>query len=588
MSTYQEKIRKFLDFSRKDFITAKNRKIIHYTLLGALIVLQFFLGLTLYNEWVNQSKVNELQKERRFADTVRQLSDKTRSDYLDAQWQLQNFFLKREAAYLDRYFTLMGGVLARMDTLHGMTSQNSRWKELMLKKQQKEQKFLTLKKELDSVMQLYLSDSTFINDTSKTFQPFPVEEVLENVEVETRIKADSVSKKGLFSRLMAAFSGKVEIQKEIVENTVKMKYGKTATSGTVEQQMKRLLEQAAKHYKEQFTQLQNRFYGLKTEDTALMALNEALVNESHLLLEEFNSISNQLYRESEKAEAEQTATVHTIRAFSLFMLIFGLVLLTLFLWMVTRLAFQKEHQLTDANATIQKHLVFKTKIIGMLSHEIRSPLSLIGVFSKHLSKRFSDNETKEVFDSLQYTTHSLLVLVNQVLDFSKRENHRLKLKKTSIDLREELMLLFSALRNLVHESGNTLVIPEELPNTLKANADMVKIQQLFYNLIGNANRFSQKGTIRIAMALQPQGEHYWRMMVEIKDNGKGIPPQDLEKIMDAVVHGKETVRLEEVSTGLGLLLCREIITLYQGSFSISSEVNQGTTVAFSLVIDKEV
>ena len=123
----------------------------------------------------------------------------------------------------------------------------------MLKKQQKEQKFLTLKKELDSVMQQYLSDSTFINDASKTFQPFPIEEVLENVEVETRIKADSVSKKGLFSRLMAAFSGKVEIQKEIVENTVKMKYGKTATSGTVEQQMKRLLEQAAKHYKEQFT-----------------------------------------------------------------------------------------------------------------------------------------------------------------------------------------------------------------------------------------------------------------------------------------------------------------------------------------------
>lgn len=588
MSAYQEKIRKFLDFSRKDFITAKNRKVIHYSLLGALIVLQFFLGLTLYNEWINQSKVNDLQKERRLADTVRQLSDKTRSDYLDAQWQLQNFFLKREPASLDRYFALMDGVLSRMDTLHGMTAEQQRWKQLMHIKQQKEQNFLALKKELDVVMQQYLSDSTFMKNNAVAFHPFPAEEVLENVEVETRIKADAASKKGLFSRLMAAFSGKVEIQKEIVENTVKMKYGKTATSGTVEQQMKRLLDKAAEHYKEQFTQLQHRFYGLKKEDAALMALNEALVNESHQLLETFNRISNQLYRESERAEAEQLATVHSIRAFSLFMLIFGLVLLTLFLWMVTRLAFQKEHQLTEANATIQKHLVFKTKIIGMLSHEVRSPLSLIGVFSKRLSQRFSDEETKEVFHSLQYTTHSLLVLVNQVLDFSKKENHRLKLKKTSIDLSEELTMLFSALRNLVHESGNTLVLPENLPNGVKATADMVKIQQLFYNLIGNANRFTQNGTIRIAMAIQPQGEHYWRMMVEIKDNGKGVPPQDLEMIMDAVVRGKETVRLDDVSTGLGLLLCREIITLYQGSFSISSEVNQGTTVAFSLVIDKEV
>lgn len=587
MSTYQEKFREFLHFSRKDFIKAKNRKRIHYSLLGALLVLQLFLGLTLYNEWINQNKVIELQKEKQWADSVRLLSDKTRSNYLDAQWQLQTFFLKKDPAALDRYFTLMEGVLVDMDTLQGLTFGHSRWMQLMNEKQRKERKFQTLKNELGVVMQKHLSDSAFSNVTSEAFQPYPVEDVLKNIEVETRIKADPASKKGLFSRLMAAFSGKVEIQKEIVENTVKMKYGKEATFGTVEQQMKRLLDKAAEHYKQQFAQLQNRFFGLKKEDADLIALNETLVNESHLLLEEFSRFSNQLYRESEKLEAELASTVQSIRLFSLFVLILGLVLLTLFLVLITRLAFQKEHQLTEANATIQKHLTFKTKIIGMLSHEIRSPLSLVGVFSKRLSKRFSDTETKEVFHSLQYTTNSLLVLVNQVLDFSKNENHQLKLKKATIDLNEELILLFSALRNLVQESGNTLVVPEDSPVTLNVNVDLVKIQQLFYNLVGNANRFTKNGTIRITMAVQPQGEKFLRLMVEIKDNGKGIPPQDLDKIMDALAHGKETVRLDEISTGLGLLLCREIITLYHGSFSINSQINQGTTVAFSLMLDKE-
>lgn len=587
MSEQMNKLREFLHFSRKDFVKSKNRKIIHYSLLVALVILQFLLGLTIYNEWINQNKLKALKAEMQFADQVRLTTDKTRSDYLEAQEQLQIFFQNRDVTALENYFELMVGVVQRLDTLLGMTESHNRWKQLMTTKNQKKHQLADLKIGLDSLMTYYLADSTFLSSRAVMFKSFPQEEILQDVEVETHIKAGQAARKNLFSRLMAAISGRIEIQKDIVENTVKMKYGNKITTGTVQDQMKNLLREASDYYKDLFVQWRNSFYGLKKEDEALLALNEALVTESHLLLADFNRLSNKIYKENAQSVLEQEETNQTIRIFSLFSLIGGLLLLTLFLLLVTRLAFQKEAQLIQAQTTIQQNLVFKTKIIGMLSHEIRSPLSLIGVFSKRLSQRFSDVETKDVFQSLQYTTNSLLVLVNQVLDFSKTENNKLNLKKERFDLTNEIKVLTNNLQILVEQNGNLLIPPDEFSGTYMVKADLVKIQQLFYNLVGNANRFTQKGTIRLSMAIQPQGKKHWRMIVEIKDNGKGIPPKEFELIMEAVVKGKETVQLHEISTGLGLLLCREIITLYQGSFSINSEVNNGTTVAFSLVLEKD-
>ncbi|MEZ4839778.1 sensor histidine kinase [Flavobacterium sp.] len=587
MSGFQHKLREVIQTSQKDFIKTKNRKKIHYSLLGALLLFQFFLGIAIYNEWINQNKLKAWQSDKEKALAMRTITDQTRNDYLDAQWQLQTFFLKREASALNNYFNLMGKVITRMDTLQGITFEHNRWQKLMQIKQTKEKDVRGLKEELDSLMAHYNADTTFFSDKHLTFTAYPDQEVLQDIEVETRIFSDSTTRKNLFSRLMAAFAGKVEIQKEIVENTVKMKYGKKATSGTVQEQMKQLLQQAEAYYLKQFSHLQNSFYGLKTEDAALLELNEALVKESNALLEKSNAISTTIYNQSHKEEAAQQKTNQTIRIVSLMSLIIGLVLLTLFLIAVTRLAFQKEKQLVMAQQSIQQHLVFKSKIIGMLSHEVRSPLSLIAIYTKRLNQRFTDTTTKEVFHSLNYTTNSLLSMVNQVLDFSKAEQHQLQLNNSSFCLNEALEALLTTLQSLTVENGNQLSYTVNLQENTMVTADLVKIQQLFFNLVGNANRFTKSGTIQITIALVPQGKKHFRLMVEIKDNGKGIPLKDLEIITEAIVQGKETVRLNEISTGLGLLLCREIITLFKGSFSINSREKKGTTVAFSLVLDKK-
>lgn len=587
MSGFKHKLREVIQTSQKDFIKAKNRKTIHYSLLGALLLIQIFLGITIYNEWINQNKLNALKADKEKALVLRTMSDQTRNDYLDAQWQLQTYFIKREAAALDKYFDLMGKVITQMDTLREITFEHNRWQKLMQVKQKKEKEIIGLKEALDSLITQYSADSKFFSDQQLSFKAYPEQEVLQDIEVETRIISDSTTRKNLFSRLMAAFSGKVEIQKEIVENTVKMKYGKKTTSGSVQEQMKQLLQQAEAYYRNQFSQLQNSYFGLRSEDTTLLGLNEALVKESNEMMEKYNTISTKIYNESHREEAAQQRTNQTIRIVSLMSLIIGLMLLTVFLILVTRLAFEKEKQLVYAQREVQQHLVFKSKIIGMLSHEVRSPLSLIAIYTKRLNQRFTDSETKEVFHSLNYTTNSLLMMVNQVLDFSKAEQQQLQLNKSAFNLNDALKTLLTTLQNLTNEKGNQFLCNSNLPENVMVSADLVKIQQLFFNLVGNANRFTTAGTIHATITLMAHGKKHFRLLVEIKDNGKGIPSQDLNIITEAIVQGKETVRLNEISTGLGLLLCKEIITLYKGSFSIASQEDKGTVVAFSLVLDKK-
>ncbi|MBC8883361.1 ATP-binding protein [Flavobacterium piscinae] len=143
------------------------------------------------------------------------------------------------------------------------------------------------------------------------------------------------------------------------------------------------------------------------------------------------------------------------------------------------------------------------------------------------------------------------------------------------------------MQNLTNEKGNQFLCTSNLPENVMVSADLVKIQQLFFNLVGNANRFTTAGTIHATITLMAQGKKHFRLLVEIKDNGKGIPTQDLNIITEAIVQGRETVRLNEISTGLGLLLCKEIINLYKGNFSIASQEDKGTVVAFSLTLDKK-
>ena len=107
---------------------------------------------------------------------------------------------------------------------------------------------------------------------------------------------------------------------------------------------------------------------------------------------------------------------------------FGFVILiSIILFFFTRLAFSYERRWYVAQLRIQESLQFKDRIVSMISHEIRSPLSIVSIYSKFLSSKIKDKDLVSVFDSLQFTTNSLQTLSNQILEFSKNEREKMVL-----------------------------------------------------------------------------------------------------------------------------------------------------------------
>jgi signal transduction histidine kinase len=254
---------------------------------------------------------------------------------------------------------------------------------------------------------------------------------------------------------------------------------------------------------------------------------------------------------------------------------------------LTRLAFDYENRLVIAQVKIQQNLSFKNRIIGMISHEIRSPLSIISIYSKYLSAKIQDEEIKNVFDSVQFTTNSLTMLSNQILEYSKNENKELSLNVTAFNLEEQLSNVVKSLQTLVADNGNKLVYEQKIEKNIIVNSDTTKIHQLLYNIIGNANKFTKQGTITINCNAVQDKKNIINLIIAVKDTGAGISQEELPHIFDQFYQGESGSNINSLGVGLGLNLCKELVELFKGTIQVTSKENEGTTVSFNLLLQQQ-
>ncbi|PKP14804.1 MAG: sensor histidine kinase, partial [Bacteroidetes bacterium HGW-Bacteroidetes-23] len=185
----------------------------------------------------------------------------------------------------------------------------------------------------------------------------------------------------------------------------------------------------------------------------------------------------------------------------------------------------------------------------------------------------------------QFTTNSLLVMVNQVLDFSKNENTHLVLNKKEFDLESELNQMINNLSTLVENSGNVLEVQSNVNERSLVNSDATKIHQLLYNIVGNANKFTDNGIIKLTVNSQKINNKQYHLNFEVRDNGRGISETDLKIIFEGFYKGINSTQINDVGTGLGLNLCKEIVELFGGTITVDSKPMQGTKVAFTILVD---
>ena len=572
-----------LDFRKLNF---KNRKAVHFALLASIIFLQLLLLVILYNEIFNESKLDDLETELKISDQAKYFSDLTKGDYIAVQYNLQNYIQTKENQYLSNYNTALNNLNKNIDSL-AKTSNNSNSFLLYLKNIDSDTLSIKqLNKAIDSLINVQILPSPQLEKDLLKLNRFNYEDVLNSITIESYMLVDSVERKGLFGRLGNAISGKVDVQKEKVNVVVTMKYGKKVTTGNIEEQLANAFKNTNNYYQNEFLNYKNNLSALKGKDSDFLNRNNQLLDYSSLLLEKYNKALASFSNDTKHKFQDQYKTNKLIRNYAVIGLVLFMVIISGILILLTRLAFDYEKRLLLAQEKIQQNLSFKNRIVGMISHEIRSPLNILSIYSRNISKQIKDESLQESLKSIQFTTNSLSLLANQVLDYSKNENKKLELNKSEFKLKDELDEILKSLASFVENNNNKLEIKNTITENFQIHSDVVKIHQLFYNIVGNANKFTKKGIIKVDLKTEKTINNRLNLSIEIKDNGIGINEEDLQHIFESYYQGEISANVKNLGAGLGLNLCKELIELFDGKINVTSKKNAGTTVQFNLLLDQ--
>jgi|GEM_PF-2354773 len=224
----------------------------------------------------------------------------------------------------------------------------------------------------------------------------------------------------------------------------------------------------------------------------------------------------------------------------------------------------------------------KAELMAELSHDIRTPLNGIVGIASILMESDLKREQKEYVNLIRLSGDALLELVNNVLDNNKIASGKIELEVTEFDFATMCDDVAATLAPRAHEKGVDLHVLYANNFTHHFMGDPVRLRQILTNLIGNAVKFTDDGSIIVKVSSNPSDSHGSRVRVEITDTGIGIAPDDLDSIFETYVQsGVETSRLYGGS-GLGLAICRKLVHLMNGNIGVVSQPNQGSSFWFEI------
>lgn len=242
-------------------------------------------------------------------------------------------------------------------------------------------------------------------------------------------------------------------------------------------------------------------------------------------------------------------------------------------------SFEQAERMSERLITLNK---MKDEFLFNTSHELKTPLHgminltqsmLEGATGKLNPKQYSQ------LSSIVSVSRRLSNLINDILDFYKLKHGEIHLEPRSVSLQAVLQANRDIFRHFIADRSIQLVmdIPDDLP---KVHVDENRLLQIFYNLIGNAIKFTEKGVVTVA-ALRKEDE----VIVSVSDTGIGIPEEKQQQIFQSFEHIGASVAREYGGTGLGLSITKRLVELSGGTLTVSSALGEGSTFSFTLPVD---
>ncbi|MEG4574048.1 PAS domain S-box protein [Microcoleus sp. N3A4] len=230
----------------------------------------------------------------------------------------------------------------------------------------------------------------------------------------------------------------------------------------------------------------------------------------------------------------------------------------------------------------------KSQFLASMSHELRTPLNAILGFSQVMARNsFITEEQKEYIEIINRSGEHLLELINDVLSMSKIEAGQITINESRFNLYSLLNSLKEMLQLKANSKGLHLIFEktEDLPQYIQT--DEAKLRQVLINLLGNAIKFTQHGTVTLRVSSQAEKnateENKSQLYFEIADTGPGISPSEISTLFKPFVQ-TETGRQSMQGTGLGLPISQQFVQIMGGDIAVESQLDKGTTFSFNIYV----
>lgn len=245
---------------------------------------------------------------------------------------------------------------------------------------------------------------------------------------------------------------------------------------------------------------------------------------------------------------------------------------------------EAEKQSQTARQEAEQLASARADFLAKMSHELRTPLNGIIGMSQLLREHLTSKREIEHIDVLINSGEHLLAVLNDILDFSKIEQGMFHIQHAEFHIKELVTTVEKIYRPLCNEKGVQLIVSSNIAEYQTVFSDKVRLNQILFNLVSNATKFTHHGQIAIDLNLEQKQINY-ELTITIEDTGIGIDRSRIQHIFEPFVQADSTTAREYGGSGLGLAIVYSLVELFDGSIEVDSELGIGTRFIVKLMID---
>lgn len=515
-------------------------------------ILLFIVGAVsmtfLYNQIVKTTQPKDkISKSRQLID----LSDALTMLYTaESAGQNSEFIISEEG--FSQYNRMIDSVIYRMNRIKDLTDSvyDSKLDSIAI----------YLKKKKSSIAKIRVLNHQYTHETSLASAKKKIERSIDSLNRSKKNKyVKSVHSKGIddFSEFLTPKQIERLTTQPISETELLALYNKTYSELTIRE-----------------NKIRNE---LQEKERILQNENLILSGKIQLLLSGIgDEILENSYKEMEQNQKEMERTTLIL----LWSGVLGVLLLLLFGWIILRDLSRQQHyrdKLEKLNQENTMLLRSKTMLLATVTHDLQTPLGSILGFSDLLKTTPLDEVQKQYVNNISGSSDYILSLVNDLVDFSKLENNKIKIQKVTFNPKQLIETIFNTLKR--NATDKDILLLYEVEDSLDINvvSDPYRVKQVLTNLVTNAIKFTQKGHVKIIGKIAND-----MIVFEVLDTGIGISEEQQQYIFDEFTQAHPDIEKQFGGTGLGLTISKRMAELLGGSLQVKSELGAGSTFSFSI------